>query len=142
MGQRLLALAFLLHIEAAAGFTVITPLVAFRAASSTTRSYSSSGENFYNDFEGFDNDGDNDDEEEDSDGYIDSDDLGDWRKFRMNLAESGSPTDKKSGDSPRKSVSKENEEVLRSQSTVLADEYESGIWAHEAPAVSVTSPDV
>lgn len=138
MVQRLLAVAFLLHIEAGAGFTATrTPLVALRAASATTRLYSSSEENFYNDFEGFDDDGEND--EEDSDGYIDSDNLGDWRKFRMNLAESGSPTDKKSGDSPRKSVSKENEEVLRSQSTVLADEYESGIWAHEAPAVRIIS---
>ena len=88
-------------------------------------------DNFYNDFDKEDED---DDEEDDE--YIDSAELGDWRKFRMNLAETGTPSDKKtSSEAPRKSVSKENEEVLRSQSKTLAEEYESGIWAHEAPKV-------
>jgi hypothetical protein len=89
-------------------------------------------DNFFNDF------GDSafgqGDEEEDDD-YIDTEQLGDWRTFRMNLAETGSPTDKKTSDAPRKSVSKENEALLRTQSQLLADEYEKGIWAHDTAKV-------
>jgi hypothetical protein len=91
-------------------------------------------DNFYNDFgDSAFGQGDNDDEEDDD--YIDTEQLGDWRTFRMNLAETGSPTDKKSSDAPRKSVSKENEALLRTQSKLLADEYEKGIWAHDTAKV-------
>jgi hypothetical protein len=78
--------------------------------------FSSSNEpptNFYNDFEGFDN---NDDDE----GYIDTNQLGDWRAFRKSLG----------GETQVKSVSKENEDVLRTQSKALADEYMNEVWAH------------
>ena len=76
--------------------------------------------------------GEEDDEDDD---YIDTAQLGDWRTFRMNLAETGNPTDKKPKNASRKSVSVENEEVLRSQSKSLADEYQQGIWAHETAMV-------
>lgn len=91
--------------------------------------------NFYNDFgdSAFGQSENNDDEEDDD--YIDTEQLGDWRTFRMNLAETGSPTDKKSSVAPRKSVSKENEALLRTQSKLLADEYEKGIWAHDTAKV-------
>ena len=95
-------------------------------------------------------DGVSDDEE-----YIDDSLLDDWRVFRANLANSGIPTqsedrmsDKSSGgagssdDSPvassrPKSVSKRNEKLLKSQNAELYKEYESGVWAHEAPAPEV-----
>jgi len=117
--------------------------------SSLASSSSSSSDNFYNDFEGYGADGDDGDAIDDAidssnsnsasnsnsnkqdDEYIDSENLGDWRTFRMNLAETGVPTDKKQKDIPRKSVSKENEAVLRSQSKLLFDEYETGVWSHQ-----------
>ena len=109
-----------------------------------------------------DEDGDGDD---DDDEYIDDSSLGDWRQFRANLATSGistgtqasdgegstsSKTDEGSSDSApitastdagntrqRKSVSKRNESLLKSQSAELYREYKTGIWAHEAPAPEV-----
>ena len=134
--RRLIGFACLLHLECSSGFT--SPLGSRGAAFVSSYHHSSSklhsSENFYNDFEESGND---DDDDEDDDGYIDTEELGDWRKFRMNLAETGTPSDKKTTEAPRKSVSKENEEVLRSQSNFLADEYETGMWAHEAPKVCV-----
>ena len=143
--RRLIGLACFLHLECAAGFTTGSAF-AFLACRATGRIASGtesitkvqSSENFYNDFEDESidagNDDDDDDEEEDDD-YIDTEQLGDWRTFRLNLAETGNPTDKKSKDARRKSVSKENEEVLRSQSIFLADEYEKGMWAHDTAKV-------
>lgn len=137
--RRLIGLACFLHLECVAGFTSGNPLtflgsrIAARAASVSKLQ---SSENFYNDFDdesidaGNSNDKDEDDDDDDDD-YIDSEGLGDWRTFRMNLAVTGNPTDKKPKGVPRKSVSKENEEVLRSQSKVLADEYANGMWAHD-----------
>mmetsp|Transcript_5653 Transcript_5653/g.15878 ORF Transcript_5653/g.15878 Transcript_5653/m.15878 type:complete len:506 (-) Transcript_5653:24-1541(-) len=112
-------------------------------------------------------DHDEEDEEEEDDEYIDDSSLGDWRAFRANLATSGISTqgddqtsDKadssdgtssgtskpiggaSSSESPEtssrpKSVSKRNEELLKSQNAELYKEYESGVWAHEAPAAEV-----
>ena len=90
---------------------------------------------YYNDFEDYGNDNSNNDgknsnnEEEE---YIDTDGLGDWRAFRLNLAESGvaSASTTRTKTVP-KSISKENEEILRSQSQELADEFSTGVWAHE-----------
>jgi hypothetical protein len=63
---------------------------------------------------------------------IDVDSLGDWRVFRRNLAglttqESGSPG------------CTENEQVLRKQNEALANEYHSGVWAHETSTVSCSA---
>jgi hypothetical protein len=90
--------------------------------------------NFYDDFGEGSIGGDQDEDEDD---YIDSNELGDWRKFRKNLSERGSPTDMEIDDNPLKPVSKENLDVLRSQSKSLADEYLKGIWAHEIAEVRV-----
>jgi hypothetical protein len=135
----LIGLACFLHLECAEGFTSGSSIRFFGSrfasgAESITKLQSS--ENFYNDFDDESIDaGNDDDDEEDDDDFIDTDQLGDWRTFRMNLAETGSPTDKKPKDAPRKSVSRENEEVLRSQSKFLADEYEKGMWAHDTATV-------
>lgn len=78
---------------------------------------------FYNDFEGYN------EEDDDDDDFLLVDDR-DWRTFRKNLS-------MKEGDVDRpSSVSKENEEVLESQSKSLYKEYKKGIWAHETPTVS------
>jgi len=86
------------------------------------------GEIFYNDFEGF-----NDDQEDNDYNYCGTESLGDWRKFRMNLAraESLSPKEDVRSSSRKKYVSTENEAILIGQSEILAEEYISGIWAHE-----------
>lgn len=105
-----------------------------------------------------------DDDDDDDDEYIDDSSLGDWRQFRANLATSGISTqgsdgeddtgngaDEGAGDSTppsaistdagnarqRKSVSKRNESLLKSQNAELYKEYETGVWAHEAPAPEV-----
>jgi len=100
----------------------------------------------------FDNDYDNEEE-------INPSNLGDWRTFRMNLAESGLPTkprgtlptempsrsdnlpsDMKQNNAMKpKSVSKENENILKVQNKKLADEYLSGVWAHSTPTPEVGS---
>lgn len=98
---------------------------------------------------------DNDDDDDD-DEYIDETSLGNWRSFRATLVGSSSiisssPEDgllldkddqndidttknvssKETITSKRsKSVSKENENLLRSQSDILAEEYKD-IWCHE-----------
>lgn len=98
----------------------------------------------------------NDDDEDD-----DEIELGDWRAFRSNLAETGirTPDDAARDDAadddgdetttaaaasslepPRRrprSVSRANEELLRTQSSNLAEEYASGAWAHEIGEVEV-----
>ena len=136
--RRLISLACLLHLKCAEGFTFGS---SFRLLGSSISSGPDSitkllsSENFYNDFDDESINAGDGEEEEDEDEYIDTDQLGDWRTFRMNLAETGSPTDKKPKDSPRKSVSKENEEVLRSQSKFLAEEYEKGMGAHDTATV-------
>jgi len=99
-----------------------------------------------------DNDNDNDDDD-----YIDDSELGDWRSFRKTLVDSGLTAESSEGyideDFPKyssemddvpsvtpekrpKSVSKANEELLKSQSEDLAKEYTEGVWAHESPFVS------
>jgi len=103
---------------------------------------------------------DEEDEEEDEEESIDPDSLGDWRAFRMNLANadptatSASSIDgldlEDAGDasaaaafptsttkSRPKSVSKENEELLATQNSAMADEYLNGAWAHEAAVPEV-----
>jgi len=99
-------------------------------------------------------------DEDSDDESIDPNSLGDWRAFRMNLAN----TDINSGESSStssidgidledeskdsstvgvsastsstasrpKSVSAQNEELLNSQSAKLAEEYLNGVWAHES----------
>jgi hypothetical protein len=62
-----------------------------------------------------------------ADGEIDVDSLGDWRVFRRNLA--GLTTQESPGCT-------ENERVLRKQNEALANEYHSGVWAHETSTVS------
>ena len=94
------------------------------------------------------------------DDYIDEDSLGDWRSFRMNLANSAASTSTSSSidgidisdqssttkvttseSSPSsntaaaerpKSVSKQNELLLEAQNSALAEEYTNGVWAHES----------
>lgn len=87
---------------------------------------------------------DADEDEEDDDEYIDTDSLGDWRNFRRSLsmledssavaAEEESST--KSLKASTKTVSKENEDLLKSQNEELHEEYKSGVWAHETSTVS------
>lgn len=82
----------------------------------------------------------NDDDDDDDDLSIDPNSLGDWRAFRSNLANSGisTPADvpkKKEQAQKRKSVSKENEKLLKRQNTKLAEEYMTGVWAHTTAEV-------
>jgi len=57
----------------------------------------------------------------------------------MNLAQTETPSDEKDvRSSPqKKSISKENEAMLKSQSETLVEEYTDGIWAHE-----ISQPEV
>lgn len=95
------------------------------------------GSVFFNDF-GEDAAG-NDDDEDDS--VIDPDSLGDWRTFRRNLAsESTNDSNNKERTIQTKrpvSVSRGNEEVLKSQSKTLAAEYMNDLWAHEVATTEV-----
>mmetsp|Transcript_110192 Transcript_110192/g.318487 ORF Transcript_110192/g.318487 Transcript_110192/m.318487 type:complete len:465 (-) Transcript_110192:212-1606(-) len=79
-----------------------------------------------------------DDDDDDDDDYIDTDSLGDWRNFRRSLSmlEEGNedPEQKKEAT---KTVSKENEELLRSQNEALHEEYMTGVWAHETSTPEV-----
>jgi len=70
-------------------------------------------------------------DKEDEDDYIDDANLGDWRKFRSTLVDSGISGNGSSVERP-KSVSKANEELLNQQSKKLAKEYKDGVWAHES----------
>ena len=87
---------------------------------------------FYNDFEGYndelDNDDDDDDDDEDDDEFLLVDDRN-WRTFRKNLSL------QEMGNKAPTSVSKENEEILESQSKLLYSEYKQGVWAHETSTV-------
>jgi len=102
-------------------------------------------------------------DKEDEDDYIDDANLGDWRKFRSTLVDSGISFESveegymdtdvdKSRSSSRsadidaskgssvdrpKSVSKANEELLNQQSKKLAKEYKDGVWAHESSITEV-----
>jgi hypothetical protein len=99
---------------------------------------------FYNDF-GSDDQGDEDEDEDDT---IDPDQLGDWRLFRKNLAAAAASiqdenttattttTSVESSQMP-KTVSKLNEQVLRSQSPTLYEEYVGGVWAHTTSVVRI-----
>lgn len=88
---------------------------------------------------------DNDEEEDDDDDdeYIDTDSLGDWRNFRRSLAmgdaddnnESSKDSTASSMVSNEREVT-ENEQVLKEQNKELAEEYASGIWAHQVATVS------
>lgn len=89
---------------------------------------------------------DDDDEDE-----VDTESLGDWRQFRMNLAQTGLPGENDdSGDDdgskttastkPQKrpkSVSRMNEAVLLGQNEELAKEYLGGVWAHDTANAEV-----
>lgn len=86
-------------------------------------------------------DDDADDDEDDDGDFIDTDALGDWRTFRKNLAldsdkDSSAESSSSSKTPAPKSVSKENEELLKSQNKDLAQEYMTGVWAHETSTVS------
>ena len=92
-------------------------------------------------------------DDENGDDDIDPDALGDWRAFRMNLANTGlssstttsidgidlveTPQEVSSIATPTpksrpSSVSKQNEQLLNSQNAALAEEYLTGVWAHES----------
>jgi ABC-type nitrate/sulfonate/bicarbonate transport system ATPase subunit len=87
-------------------------------------------------FEDDDEEDDDDDEEEDD--FIDTESLGDWRTVRRNLALGQQDRDEspKTKTKKTKSVSKENEEILLQQNEDLAQEYITGVWAHEVATVS------
>jgi hypothetical protein len=107
-----------------------------------------------------------DNEEDDDDEYIEIDSLGDWRNFRRSLTLGAEDEEDSIDDSSTrvslkdsndgsvgktssqsktrkkatiKSVSEDNEEVLRSQNEELAKEYMTGVWAHETSTVSITN---
>lgn len=83
-------------------------------------------------------DDEEEEEDEEEDDEIDLDSLGDWRDFRRSLSmEQKESFDEEGGDSTPKSVSKENEQLLRTQSEALAEEYINGVWAHETSTVSL-----
>lgn len=63
------------------------------------------------------------------DDEIDPDSLGDWRAFRRSLA----------GLTTTVAGCIENERVLRTQNEALADEYRTGVWAHETSTVRCSS---
>ena len=102
---------------------------------------------FYNDFEGFGDDdstsqkkrgeGDNS-EEDDEDEVIDADALGDWRTVRQTLltANRNKAPNATSQNLNSATISKQNQQVLASQSEQLAEEYKSSVWAHETATVS------
>lgn len=77
------------------------------------------------------------------DDEIDADSLGDWRDFRRGLSETGIITSEStdsntnSKKSKKKSVSKQNEELLKSQNEELSQEYETSVWAHETGSPEV-----
>jgi len=98
--------------------------------------------------------GDDDDDDDDDDDYIDTDSLGDWRNFRRSLAmdethdendsdDNESAATKKKKDSTVTSLLEnerevtDNERVLEDQNPALAEEYGSGVWAHQ-----VSTPEV
>ena len=97
---------------------------------------------------------DDEEEDDDDDDYIDTDSLGDWRNFRRSLAmdethdendsdDNESAATKKKKDSTVTSLLEnerevtDNERVLEDQNPALAEEYGSGVWAHQVSTVSV-----
>jgi hypothetical protein len=84
----------------------------------------------------FDDDEDDDDDDEEEDDFIDTESLGDWRTVRRNLALEQEDGDESPKTKTPKSVSKENEEILLEQNEDLAEEYITGVWAHEVATVS------
>jgi len=97
------------------------------------------------------------DDDNGDDDSIDPNSLGDWRTFRMNLANSGlsststssvdgidleeseessavvsTAAEAKPSSTRPKSVSKKNEQLLSTQNSALAEEYRNGVWAHES----------
>lgn len=117
------------------------PFAAPSTTAATTCSSTRLASTFYNDFEGYnvdddDDDDDNEDEEdeEEDDEFLLVDDR-DWRTFRKNLSLQEKEDDGSGRNQPPSSVSKENEEVLESQSQQLYTEYKKGIWAHETATV-------
>lgn len=95
----------------------------------------------------FDYDSNHDDDEDDDDDYIDTDSLGDWRKFRRSLALLDDDDNDTNSDTasqrertkraPVVSVSKENEDLLATQNEELHQEYTQGVWAHK-----IATPEV
>jgi hypothetical protein len=95
---------------------------------------------------------DSDDDDEIDDAVIDVDALGDWRTFRRNLVAASASTtaattattfsqleefqeEQVSPTFVPTSVSKDNEDLLWSQSEDLAREYTTGVWAHTTATV-------
>ena len=97
-------------------------------------------------------DDEDDDDDDNDDEYIDTELLGDWRNFRRSLAMGTNEDDDDDISSGEKAISDsiaaamesnerevtENEKVLEEQNKELAEEYASGIWAHQISTVSVT----
>lgn len=94
-------------------------------------------------------DDEEDDDDEDDDDYIDTDSLGDWRNFRRSLTVGEHDDDDTAGDASATSSKTlleafsserevtENEMILQSQNKKLAEEYASGVWAHETATPEV-----
>ncbi len=96
---------------------------------------------------------DDEEEEDDDDDFIDTDSLGDWRNFRRSLAMDETHDDNDSDDESAASKKKkdstvasllenerevtDNERVLEEQNPALAEEYGTGVWAHQVSTVSV-----
>jgi hypothetical protein len=89
----------------------------------------------FDDDEADDDDEEDDEEDEDEEAHIDPDSLGDWRTFRRNLASNPERQQETPPEQPQRSVSRENEQLLKSQSEELALEYTAGVWAHETSTV-------
>jgi len=81
---------------------------------------------------------DDDDDDDEDDDYIDTDSLGDWRNFRRSLA-MGTNDDEGASDSiiSNEREVTENEKVLEKQNKELAEEYASGVWAHQTSTPEV-----
>lgn len=83
-----------------------------------------------------------DNDDDDDDDYIDTDSLGDWRNFRRDLAMGSKNGDNDISDSNEDSKSSKdrtvtgNQKLLEKHSKELAEEYASGIWAHQTATVS------
>jgi len=93
---------------------------------------------------------DEDEDDDDDDDYIDTDSLGDWRNFRRSLTidetndiSDDNDSEESKKDSPAASLLDnerevtDNERVLEEQNQALAEEYASGVWAHQVPTPEV-----
>mmetsp|Transcript_10668 Transcript_10668/g.21825 ORF Transcript_10668/g.21825 Transcript_10668/m.21825 type:complete len:483 (+) Transcript_10668:184-1632(+) len=133
----LLVALFLVGQKESDAFTCSSSLLSSSSLSAASRQSTSSRlmGTFYNDFEGYNDELDNDDDDDDDDDeeedeYLLVDDRN-WRTFRKNLSL------QEAGDRIPSTVSKENEEILESQSKELYSEYKQGIWAHETSTPEV-----